>query len=170
MDVRHRVKATLADPLTGFNPNLLRFAEYCGLNPYQIDFAPGSSTFYEAQMAPQYLEDNGLIGGNCMLLFSGRFDDQNLQKFELMSGPVAVGIDVHIYHQSIKVVSDMESLADITSAAIVTAMNNPLINWGYEVVWNGGISGIRQPATPTTLRQSWRQTLRYLLKFEVHEQ
>jgi hypothetical protein len=167
--VRGKVLARFSDGAKGFNARLAAVAGTYGITAFSIDFTSGSKSFFQAQVDPVMVEESTALGDRWMALYSVKIDDTNEQKGQTFSGPVTIGLDVHIYWKSSRIVFDMESVADAVQDAVVALMKDQTTqNWGYETVFTGRTTEVRYPLARAT-KDSWRQTSRYLFEFEVHE-
>lgn len=167
--IRNQVKTRLAAVSDGFNVTLAALASTYSITPFSITFGANSRNFFQGQINPRQLEETSSIKYPLMTLYSLRIDDDNEQKFQLFSGLVQIGIDVHVDWKSGNAIPDFELMGDAIEDAIVQIMNRTSNQaWDFETVYNGNVSCTRYPLQLAA--GSWRQTLRFGLKFEVHEQ
>lgn len=166
--VRDQVR-TFLSASDGFNATLTALASDYGITPFVIDFTGNpSNNFFQSQVDARQLEESSTIKYPIMTLFSNRIEDDNEQKFQRFSGKVLIGLDLFLSWKTSHALPDSESLGDAIEATVVDVMNRQSNQgWNLETVYNGNVSLTRLPLRLAA--SSWRQTLRFLLHFEVEE-
>jgi len=171
--VRQQVRKRLADNLTGFNYWLSQacLSQVPQPDPYVIDFADGSSNFWQSNITAEELDATSTpADGTLCLLYSVRSTTPGptYQKFSIFGGVVQVAVDFEIARLEGFDPSDTEGLPDATVDAMYQTFNSQAYfnSWSSGVIYNGTIEeGPRGP-----MRQSgsnWRQRIPFLISFEL---
>ncbi len=166
--IRDQVR-TFLNASDGFNATYATVAAAYGVTAFTIDFTGAGYNFFQGQVDPKQLESTTNIKYPLMCLFAMTAKDDNRQKFQEFSGVVTVGLDVHYSFTPGHALFDFESIGDALEDTVVQIMNRESNQvWDIETVYNGEVSLTRYPLQLGA--QNWRQTFRFLMTFEVHDQ
>jgi hypothetical protein len=178
--VRIATKNRLAHASTGFTPRLeteLATASFVAPPNFvlPIQFDGSGYNFFEADINPQDLDETSEVRYPFLTLFTPRSRNQNLEKFSLFAGPVAIQINVFASWMNESALPDFETFGDCVESAMYGTFNDQALrDWANiasipgqaNLVWNGNLAFERSRVIQAG--ENWLQSYSAQLAFEAH--
>lgn len=166
--IYHSIQAQVESRMSavdGFNATA---NAYYGSTFFCIDFFGGNFNYFRGQFDPTQLEQAAAIKYPLVTLFPMKAEDIHKQKFQTLDGMVFVGMDVHLAFPSSKAQFDFNLLPDSVATAVVDVLNRPdNQDWEPGTLYNGGVAVTYYPLR--LAGTNWRQSLRFIMPFELVE-
>jgi hypothetical protein len=179
---RQKLVSILADPANGFNARLAAIATEYGIHPFEIDWTPGSPTFFCASVAPEQIDSTGMLpadDGICVVLYtsvSQTNSNEERQKPSIFSGKLMLHVDFYLSRRVLNLLrhgknlpadsaGDLEALPDAIEDAFLQTVMAKSVDWS-PVDFNGDFSCSREPFLFSG--DGWQQRLPFILMCEVH--
>lgn len=167
--VRDAVRSRLSDSTNGFNAKLSAVASQYGLTPFTVDWTTSSKQLFEARAHPSDLEKSTPSKYPLVTLYVLRARNTRENKPQLFSGFIDVVLDFHVTARGV-VASALKTLQD-TADAIEDAVFASLDPFSWTGAYTppvalvGGPDLEREPVEMDG--ENWRQTLSFMLTFQV---
>jgi hypothetical protein len=139
----------LSDTNTGFMPLFTTALADAGIEIPEdwvlpIDFMPGSTNFFLADITPALIDQGATMTFPLMTLFWRGSRNANLEKFFSFSGPVNFGINFFTTWEAQNPYPNMAAIASAYEASILSTFNAPAIaDWSQQakmqLVYNGDL-------------------------------
>jgi hypothetical protein len=175
---RAAARARLADETTGFNPLLAAALADMNIETpanwrLPVDFSTDASrSFFMADIAPEDFAVSTAHTWPLVTLFAVSAANANRAKFHAFSGPVTLGLNVHVTWPGTKALVEMEAVCDAIEETVFAAFNAKAIaEWAMEadhrLVYNGDLTV--QRGRMARAAESWRQDLFGRLSLDVFD-
>lgn len=172
--VRSAVYSRFSDPVTGFNPLVTYANQQYGLTPAisTVDFSKNSRSVVFGPVSALNIIATTTAKFPMIAMYTHGIMNKNFIKFREFSGQVIFGIDIwHSWSKS-QVLHDFETYGDAFEEITLELINgfgpsgngDVTQNWGFNVVYNGGVSCSRTEIMPEA--SNWFQG--YQFRFTFH--
>ena len=146
--VRQAIRSILADSATGFNAKLAAALAAQSIKPFQVDFAAGSTSFFQGYISPDAEEiDYSQISPQplALVLYTTGWVNAKTTNAPVFSGLVEARIDAYVRLRARNEESqgveadDTDSVMDCIEDAVMTCLNVAEAAWG-SVIYNNDIA------------------------------
>lgn len=173
--VRDAVREILADDVAGFNARHAELAAAYGIEALTIDFAPGSTSFFQGALAQESSDfdfSQVLPKPIALVLYTAGAVNTKDQNSGFWSGQVEARMDFYLqFRDRIRPGVDMierddcETIGDAVEEAALQALHDDAAAWG-DVVYNFDVRTERGDLKLTG--DGWQQRISILIVCGVH--
>lgn len=167
--VRDALVAVLRHATRGFNARLAALAGQYGVEPFAIDWNPGSTSVFQGYLTSTDVEIGQLSPDEfcpCgVVIYTTTTEAMALQKPSAFSGQVGACVDFYIRFREGIEQDDTESIMDAVEDAAVSALYDDAAAWPPNVTLSAHFVGAKEPAR--LVGDGWQERLSVQLTFEV---
>lgn len=164
--VRDAIADVLSDPGNGFNPTFATLAPAYGVDPFTINWAPGSRNLFYGYLPPGQVNISSIADYPAFCIYTLSAENRHETKPRTFSGPVVAHVDAYLRFRTGAEQYDTESVCEAVEDAVITCLERDTAAWPPSVSFTGQYTSFWLPID--MLEDGWERVIPMELLFEVN--